>query len=505
MAPPPSEIELGWIRWRVERNRRGLRAGLIFVVTLYPAFGILDWMLAPPGALPWLWGTRAAVLVFGLVLLRAVQLRAVDRWLDQVGMVSGWLTAAGISVMTVYMGGLSSPYYAGLILVILSAGLLFVWPAWVVVLTHAGIVGSFLLVNALAGTFGDLSTAVSNLTFLSATALIAGVGQVLLFYTLREQYEQRVRLERTTANLERAHAELQQLDEFKSRFFANMTHELRTPLAMVLTPLELLMQGEMGEFTEAQRSSFQTMFRSAMKLLKLINDLLDLSRLEESRLRLSVHEHDLVDQLRALAEQTQVLAQRKSITLRFDADRERVLVWCDAARLERVFVNLLSNAIKYTPVGGHVTVTLRDGPDAVQVAFQDDGPGFPPEKAEKLFERFFQVDMAGTRQHGGAGIGLALARELVALHSGTIVAQSDGRHGARFTVTLPKGREHFRPEGLVQEPAGGAAEVDPGLDWAVQLAARADFRLLDIEEATERRAVERDTDEEDRPYTVVVV
>ncbi len=400
---------------------------------------------------------------------------------------------------------MASPYYAGVILVVLAAGLLFVWPPLLVVVYNLGSILAFLFINLLYGAVGETHEAASNLTFLSATAIIAGVGQVMQFWSQREQLEQRVRLEATTANLERAHTELQRLDEFKSRFFANMTHELRTPLAMVLTPLELMMQGEMGDFTEGQRSSLQTMYRSALKLLKLINDLLDLSRLEESRLRLDVKEHDLVGQLHALVEQTRVLANRKHIVLTFETEQELAPVWCDPERLERVFVNLLSNAIKFTPVRGHVTVTLSEQFDDVVVVFQDDGPGFPPEKAEQIFERFFQVDMADRRQHGGAGIGLALARELVMLHGGTITAQSDGRNGARFVVTLPRGRGHFRPEALAagrgQEPRSG----DAGLDWAVQVAARPEFRLLDIEEATERRVVERDADEEARPYTAVVV
>jgi signal transduction histidine kinase len=306
------------------------------------------------------------------------------------------------------------------------------------------------------------------------------VAQVLQFQTLREQHEQRLRLETATQHLERAHARLQQLDEFKSRFFANVTHELRTPLAMVLTPLELMMQGEMGAFSEAQRSSFATMYRNALKLLKLINDLLDLSRLEESRLRLEVREQDLGELLRSLVEQAQVLAQRKQITLDFRSDRALVTLFCDPERLERVFVNLLSNAIKFTPMGGRVTVTLRDQFDDVQVIVEDDGPGFPPDRAEKIFERFYQVDMADGRAHGGTGIGLALARELAMLHGGAIVAESDGKTGARFTVTLPKGRGHFRPETLVPPRSGDAPAGEAGLDWAVQLASRSEFRLLDI-------------------------
>ncbi len=501
-----ADLEQRWGRWLIERNRRGLRTTLLFGITLYPAFGVLDWLLAPRFALPWLWGMRSLFAVVTLALFPVLRTRAFERHGELLAAAYLWLAAAGISVMTAYMGGLASPYYAGLTLTVVAAGQLFVWRPRVVLAEHASIVGSFLAANAVIGSTGHRFAALSNLAFLSTTALVAGVGQVLLFHTHREQHAQRARLERTTSNLERAHAELQQLDQFKSRFFANMTHELRTPLAMVLTPLELMLEGEMGQLTEAQRGSFQTMFKSGLKLLKLINDLLDLSRLEESRLRLEVGEHDLVEHLRALTEQTQVLAQRKRISLRFSPEPQRAPVWCDLERLERVFVNLLSNALKFTPPGGHVNVSLFDRKDAVEVVVEDDGAGFPPGEAKKLFERFYQVDMAGTRQHGGAGIGLALARELVLLHGGTIEARSQGHGGARFTVALRKGAHHFRPDALAGPlPEQEARQGDSGLDWSMQLQARRDFRLLDIEEAAERRVVERDTDEGVRSYTALVV
>ncbi|HET7825410.1 MAG TPA: ATP-binding protein, partial [Anaeromyxobacter sp.] len=233
----------------------------------------------------------------------------------------------------------------------------------------------------------------------------------------------------------------------------------------------------------------------------------DLSRLEESRLRLNVQDHELVGYLRTLVDQSEVLARRKEIALAFTPACERAVVRCDLDRLERVFVNLLSNALKFTPPGGHVTVSLSESAGAVEVLVEDDGPGFPPDRAEKLFERFYQVDMEGTRRHGGAGIGLALARELVHLHGGTIVAASDGRHGARFAVTLPK-RHGFRQDDLAAPaPQEDAALRDPAssADWTVQLERRDEFRLLDLDELTDRRIVERDPDEEARPYTALVV
>jgi signal transduction histidine kinase len=494
-------IEEGWARWLVQRNRRGMRVALFFLATLYPAFGLLDWLIAPPESLPWLWGMRGLVAVGALAMLPLAARPGFARWVEPASAAYGWLAAAGITVMTTYMGGLASPYYAGLTLVLLGIGLLLVWRPAVVVATYVAIVLTFIAVNAIAGAMEPLATALSNLAFLSAVALIAGIGQVVLYYSHREQHAQRVRLEHATSRLERAHADLQQLDAFKSRFFANMTHELRTPLAMILTPLELLLDGEMGELSEPQRHSFASMYRSALKLLKLISDLLDLSRLEESRLRLRVAEHELVGYLRGLVEQSEVLARRRDIALWFTPATDRVTIRCDLERLERVFVNLLSNAIKFTPPGGRVDVSLAKTPGGVEVAVQDDGPGFAPEHADRLFERFYQVDMEGTRRHGGAGIGLSLARELVHLHGGTISASSDGKRGARFVVSLPAAHA-FAADQLAPVREDGRAAA---ADWMVQLERRDEFRLLDIDEATERRVVERDPDEGTRPHTVLVV
>jgi signal transduction histidine kinase len=503
MSSEGVEIQQRWARWLVERNRRGLRICLLAMAGLYPAFGLLDWHLAPRSALPWLWGTRAAIAVAALILLPLLRRPRVAGWIEIISAATAWVAAAGISMMTTYIGGLASPYYAGLTLVLVAVGLLLVWRPRVVIVTNASLVLTFVVANVAAGTIGSLATALSNLTFLSVIALIAGIGQVVQFQTHREQLVQRVQLEQATAKLERAHADLQQLDEFKSRFFANMTHELRTPLAMILTPLELLLQGEMDQFGDAARNSFNSMYRSALKLLKLINDLLDLSRLEESRLRLRVAEHELVGYLRRLTDETQVLARRQGILLTFASTVEQATVSCDLDRLERVFVNLLSNAIKFTPPHGRVDVSVSASGGRIEVVVEDDGPGFPPDHAERIFERFYQVDMEGTRRHGGAGIGLALARELVHLHGGTIRASSDGNRGARFVVMIPSAHT-FRPEDLAS-PDVEDVPGDGTIDAALQLERRNEFRLLDIDEATDRRVIERDADEALRPHTVVVV
>ncbi|HEX9577001.1 MAG TPA: HAMP domain-containing sensor histidine kinase [Myxococcales bacterium] len=504
--PLPAAFEERWARWLLERNRRRIRIGLWITLTLFPCFGVLDYLIAPRDALPILWATRAAVIVAAVVMFPILHSRFLERHPDLVSSCYTLLVACGISAMTLFMGGLASHYYAGLSLVIIGTGLLFVWNAQVVLLTHSLIVASFVLPNLLTGQIEPLAEALSNLAFLIGTAVVGGTGQIVLYRSQREQVLNQVQLEQTQASLEAAHEQLKQLDHFKSQLFANITHEFKTPLAMILAPLELILDGA-ADLTPPQLATFQSMFRSGLKLLKMIGDLLDLSRLEESKLRLKIGEHELADYLCGLVAQVEPLTQRKGIEINLEA--EKCLVWCDLERVERVFLNLLSNATKFTPPGGQVLVRLRAVGGVAQILVQDDGPGFPPEKAEQIFERFYQVDMGGTRRYGGTGIGLALAKEIVELHGGRIWAESSG--GARFTVELPRDKDHFRTEvlerrGPTRDVPAGSRGGDRGLmDFAVQMSARDEYRLIDIDEATDRRVSPRDTDEDLRAHTALVV
>jgi signal transduction histidine kinase len=487
-----------------------MRAFLWIVIAIDPLFAILDYLLAPAW-LGLLWSIRVFMTVATVSLLLTLKWSAFARHANVIcgGYVILWSSV--ISLMTVLMGGLASPYYAGLCLVMVGVGLLFVWPARVVLITHGVTVASFVVPNLIFSQPTSTFRGLSNVFFLLSTAIIASAGQVLTYKSLREQLVNQLTIEHTKANLEKAHEQLKQLDHFKSEFFANITHELKTPLAMILTPLELMLEGRLdAKSIETQRGTLEGMYRSGVKLLRLIEDLLDLSKLEESRLRLRIDEHDLVVFLRGLLAQVQTLAQRKNILLHFDSNTDSSVVWCDLERIERVFINLLSNATKFTPAGGNVWLTVEDSQERVSVEVRDDGPGFPPDKSTRVFERFFQVDMGGTRKYGGTGIGLALAKELVELHGGSISAKSRLGEGASFTVDLLKDRAHFpataidRRERLRDLP-GGQREADRGLtEWTTQLTGREEFRLLEIAEATEQRVVDRDPDEADRAYTILV-
>jgi signal transduction histidine kinase len=507
----PDELRSRWHDFCVEWNRRGFRILLWLGLLLYPAFGVLDWLVADPKWLWLLWSTRilftactAAMVLF--VVGKPVFARHAVAFTSIYSVIAG----LGIPVMVLVMGGLKSHYYVGLILVMVAAGTLFLWPQPVVVRVHLALVASYLLPNVdgflRAGiTRDDVLTGVSNLFFLTASAFVMGVGQTFGYRSQLEQLRTRMDLERTQADLQRANDQLSALDRFKSQFFANITHELKTPLAMILSPLELLIDGSLGSATEAQKSTFASMQRSGVKLLKLINDLLELTKLEQARVQLHVRDHDLVPYLRGLAAQIEALAKRKGVALVFETDAAAAVVPCDLERMERVFVNLLANATKFTPPGGRVWVRVRDGADNVTVEVEDNGPGFPQELADRVFERFFQVDMAETRKQGGTGIGLALAKELTVLHGGTIAARAEVGRGACFTVLLHKGRDHFRPEVLAQHGAPQPTTEADLLHSAVHVQSVGGYRLLEVAEATERRVVERDRDENERRWTALVV
>jgi signal transduction histidine kinase len=509
MTEADPQLDARWSQWLVDRNRRGMRLLLGAGAILYPLFGVLDYVLAPPQALPFLWTTRILFVAVTAALFAIVNRPVFARHPDVFTVGYMLLAASGISLMTTFLGGLASPYYAGLSLVIVGTGLVLVWRPAVVATETTLVMVSFIVPNVLLGHVTPLSTASSNLMFLIGVGIVAGMGQIVHYRSQREMVASQVRLERTTASLEHAHNELKQLDAFKSTLFANITHEFKTPLAMVLAPLELILDGEMGDLTPAQRNTFDSMFKSGLKLLKMIGDLLDLSKLEDSKLRLKISEVDLAEYLRGLVGEVEPLALRKGIELKLLLEAPSTRVWCDLERIERVFLNLLSNATKFTPRGGHICITLREKGPIAEVVVEDDGPGFPPTVSQRIFERFYQVDMGGSRRYGGTGIGLALAKEIVELHGGAIRAESST--GAKFTVELPRDREHFRPDvldrrGPARDVREGQRANDRGLmDFAVQMAARDEYRLLDIAEATDRRVSQRDGDEETRAHVALVV
>lgn len=241
---------------------------------------------------------------------------------------------------------------------------------------------------------------------------------------------------RKNAELETLLERIRQLDQLKSDFFANVSHELRTPLALILGPVGELL-GSASNLTDVQRQQLGVVQRSAASLLKHVNDLLDLSRLDAQRMDLHCSRVDLAALVREQAEQFHAVAPQRDVRYSVTVP-ETLPAVVDADKIERILQNLLSNAFKFTPPGGRVRCTLeRQGPQRCLLSVQDSGPGVPREHRQLIFERFRQAQSGTTRNHGGTGLGLSIAREFTGLMGGTVIVTDAPGGGALFQVELP--------------------------------------------------------------------
>ncbi len=250
---------------------------------------------------------------------------------------------------------------------------------------------------------------------------------------------------------------IRELDEIKTQFFANVSHELRTPLALILGPARRLIDDEGAMALPERREAAQVVARNARMLLKHVNDLLDMSKLEAGKLKIELRETDVAALVRFLASHFAVLAAERGIDYRVEAD-EPCPTAVDPDKLQRVVMNLLANAFKFVPDGGRVRCSVGRAAGELTVAVDDSGPGVRPELRAAVFERFRQGDGGSNRKVGGTGLGLAIAKEFVELHKGRIEVLDSDLGGARFQLTIP-------PHGSA--PGLPVAPPDTPLDRAV--------------------------------------
>jgi PAS domain S-box-containing protein len=234
-------------------------------------------------------------------------------------------------------------------------------------------------------------------------------------------------------------------ERLKQDFVSMVGHELRTPLTLIRTSIDLLTEQGAGDLTPTQRRITEVLHSNSDRLLRLINDLLDMSALDSGRMRL----HQLPVDIRALIDEVlpnyEHEAENREVTLTVEVPPTPVSAWIDRARVGQVLANLIDNAMKYTPSGGHIWLRVLPGEPTVLVQVQDNGIGILPGEQPLLFQKF-QRTRAGERQSGGTGLGLAIARSIVELHGGNIWCESDGRSGSTFSFTIPS----YHPD---REPA----------------------------------------------------
>ncbi len=259
---------------------------------------------------------------------------------------------------------------------------------------------------------------------------------------------------------------LAELDRAKTTFFSNVSHEFRTPLTLLLGPVEDALAGA----TDAdQRERLEVVHRNALRLQKLVNTLLDFSRIEAGRIQASYEPTDLATFTADLASVFRAAVEKADMRLIVDCPPLSEPVYVDRDMYEKVVLNLVSNAFKFT-LDGAIEVQLRERRDAVALAVRDTGTGIAPEHLPHIFERFHRVEGTRARTHEGTGIGLALVQELVKLHGGTVSVQSEVGSGSTFTVSIPKGKAHLPADriGAARRLASTALAGDHYLEEALR-------------------------------------
>ena len=423
------------------------RTGFIIILSafLYLCFLILDAFYVPRELFGLFLIIRLIVLAaHGVLFALLFRIRS-EQGFTNICIALTVFDSAGIAVMIHLLGGFTTAYVQGLYLIIL--GMVIVVPLafrktvvlYVMIWTSYAVPG-FLSLSRMTG---DKRSVFSNLFFLTAIVVLGLFGSYIMDSIRRRDLRSRIQLEETTAKLQESNTKLKTLDDLKTQFFANVNHELRSPLTLMLAPLGPMIDGQMGRLAIKQKDILLIIRHNGLKLLKLINNLVDLTKLEEGKMRLKPKPLDFVYFINTLLASVKPLTDRKAIKLYFQRPFHPLNATVDPDQFEKIVLNLLSNAMKFTPESGRITVYLEEQPESIILTIEDTGIGIPSDMLDSIFDRFSQVDGSLSRAHEGAGIGLSLVRELVHLHGGKITVQSKLGKGSRFKVEIRKGDAHF--------------------------------------------------------------
>jgi signal transduction histidine kinase/DNA-binding response OmpR family regulator len=285
----------------------------------------------------------------------------------------------------------------------------------------------------------------NRLLFISLGVLILMLFAFIYFRNRQKIKEQQTKLE---AQMEHAEAErLREIDKIKSTFFANISHEFRTPLSLIVSPLDQMIQ---GTFKGDKEKYYKIMHRNGKRLLELVNQLLDLSKLESGKLKLEARYGDLSKLIQILVFSYESLSDKKNIQIKLVSESEAMMCYFDRDKVEKILSNLISNAIKFSHDDSSIELNYKFADqqhEIIQIAIRDQGIGIPEDQIPHLFERFAKTTSSEIQP--GSGIGLALTKELVELHGGTIQVKNNEGSGTTFIITLQVSKNFFRPDEIL--------------------------------------------------------
>ena len=420
---------------REERIASG-KVACALVIFLMPVGVTLDLFVYPDR---WIYflplRLLCSVLAAGLWFLHTTALGV--RYYRLLGTPIAILPAFFIAWMIWVTEGPDSPYYAGLILILLAVNAVVHWTTWESLLAMAVLLLLYLLACLPWNIVKQSGIFFNNIYFLVLTGIIVVIGNYLYNDLHFREFVLRFELDQSRKTLEETNQKLVELDQIKTRFFANISHELRTPLTLLLAPLENLLEQRAVSLNHEMRELLTIMQSNGMRLLKLINDLLDLVRLESGKMEVRREPIAMEPFLRGLGNAVKGTADDRGIQLETTVDYNIGSVFTDSDKLEKILLNLLFNALKFTPSGGTVQLSAARQNGSMVLRVADTGIGISEGKLPFVFDRFWQADTSSQRKYQGVGIGLALVKELVEAQGGTVAVSSEMGKGTEFTVQLP--------------------------------------------------------------------
>ncbi|MBU6338387.1 MAG: response regulator [Rickettsiales bacterium] len=429
------------------------RLSLIIVISIIfiVFFGALDVVMYKEVCLELIMA-RLVVDLFLMLTLFVVHRKLVN--LKLVSFIWSLAVIVLIDVLIIITGeGPLSPYYAGLNLVIVSSAALLSWKWYemsfiCILMLVSYAISSVASLNHTYEVNLNFPMLINNLFFLFSTSCFCTLAAYL-------NYRQRFKEFCLNYELEEKNKKLAAIDEMKSEFFANVSHEFRTPLTLILGPIQDVLHGSL-KLPDKVASILDIIQQNALRLLKLVNDLLDVTKLEERKFNVKLQKTEANKLIGGLADSMALMASSKEIEIVKNISKEDLFIAIDADAMEKIILNLLNNAIKFTPNGGVINVSTvkeiytisnkKQGEiqkENIVITVKDNGIGIDAENLPHIFERFKQVDSSSTRKYQGTGLGLSLVKELTELQGGKVKVESAPNQGTSFALIFPAFEEQM--------------------------------------------------------------
>lgn len=416
-------------------NLQQIRLACILGFTLVPLFGFLDYFIVQR-RLGTFFLIRLACTLLILFFYFFSFTSLGKKNINLLGELTAMLIGGMVSWMTRYHGGYESPYYAGLNLVMLATSILATWDLKITAGICLAIYGSYVIPILLYDQIKRPEILISNNLFLLSTMIVALAGSYLISRLRFSEFQYRYQLEESRRALQDSNEELKKLGEMKNRFFADISHELKTPLAVIRGEAEVTLRGKEKPVSEYQQA-LQYIVLLVDQLNKLVSDLLFLARSESGTVRIEKQEVALREVIEEALREGEILALKKGVALSLKGlPEEEIVLLGDPQRLKQLFMILIDNAINYSRAGGRVEVAWEREGGCGKITISDQGVGIPEESLPRLFDRFYRVEKTKSMAMG-TGLGLPIAKWIAEAHDGRIAITSRLDVGTTVTVSLP--------------------------------------------------------------------